>query len=42
VKLKLKRQRGKNEIIVMINIVKERWKVKTVLGDYKKRNDEDR
>jgi hypothetical protein len=39
--LKLKRQQGRNEIIGTINSVKKRRKVKTVLKNYKKGNDED-
>jgi hypothetical protein len=40
--MEIKRQRGRNEIIGMINTVKKRRKVKTVLKDYKKRSNEDR
>jgi hypothetical protein len=40
-KWKLKRQRGKNKIIVMISTGKERKKVKTVLKDYERVNDKD-
>jgi hypothetical protein len=39
---KLKRQGGKNDIIGMMNTVKERRKVKTVLNDYEGENNNDR
>jgi hypothetical protein len=42
IKWKLKRQPDKNKIIVMISTVKERRKVKTVLEDYERGNDNDR
>jgi len=40
--IEIKKKTGKTEIIGMINTVKEKRKVKTVLKDHERENDEDR
>ena len=40
--IEIKKKTGKTEIIAMINTVNEKRKVKTVLKDHERENDEDR